>query len=154
MFETPVDAVYVWVGLGVASVTALGLAVQLPTTAPPDATGLADTVDATATSEYPATAEFPSTAEAARIGSQRVTLRNDGGSATATVVATVVPARSGRLAAVLHGADPRRVFDSRAAFRAAVEAAPDAQPRWRETDGTFVVRRLSWGETDVTLVGD
>lgn len=154
MFETPVDALYVWVGLALASLAALGLAIQVPTTAPPDAAGLADTVDATAASDYPATAAFPSTAEEARIGPDRVALRNDGGRAAATLVADAVPARDGRLERVLHGTSPRRVFDSRAAFEAAIADARRAEPRWQPTDGTVVVRRLSWGDLDVTLVGD
>lgn len=154
MLETPVDALYVWTGIALASLAALGLAVQLPTAAPPDADGLADTVDAVAASDYPATAEFPSRADQARIGPDRVALRNDGGSAAATLVADVVPARNGPLERVLHGADPRRVFDSRAAFAAAIVDARRAESRWRPTDGTLVVRRLSWGDRDVTLVGD
>lgn len=154
MFETPVDALYVWVGLALVGLVALGVALALPAAAPPDAVGLADTVDAAAGSEYPATARFRTTAEAARIGPDRVGLRNEGGRTAATLVADAVPARDGRLARVLHGADPRRVFDSRATFEAAIADARGAEPRWHETDGTFVVRRLSWGGLDVTLVGD
>ena len=154
MFETPVDALYVWAGLAVVSLVTLGIAVQTPRAAPPDAAEFADTVDAVGASEYPATAEHPSRATAARIGPDRVALRNDGGRASATLVVEAVPARNGRLERVLHGADPRREFDSRASFERAVETARGAEPRWHSTDGTFVVRHLSWGDLDVTLVGD
>ena len=37
MFDAPVDAWYVWVGLAVASLALFGTAGSLPSTAPPDA---------------------------------------------------------------------------------------------------------------------
>jgi len=154
MFETPVDALHVWVGLALAGVVALGVAVQLPTERPPDAAGVADTVDAVATSEYPATGAYRSRAETVRVGVDRVWLRNDGGRTAATLVTDVVPARSDDLRGVLHGADPREVYDSRTAFETALATARDGEARWRETDGRIVVRRLTWGDLDVTLVGD
>jgi len=154
MFETPVDALHVWVGLALASVAALGVAVQLPTERPPDASGVADTVDAVATGEYPATGAYRSRADRVRLGDRRVWLRNDGGRTAATFVTGVVPARSERLQRVLHGADPRRVYDTREAFTAALREARRTEGEWRETDGRIVVRRLTWGDTDVTLVGD
>jgi|APHM01.1.fsa_nt_gi hypothetical protein len=154
MFETPVDAVYVWVGLALTSVAALGVAVQLPTERPPDAAGVADTVDTVATSEYPATGAYRSRAETVRLGTRRVWLRNDGGRTAATFVSGVVPTRSERLQQVLHGANPRRVYDSRREFTTAVHDARQADAKWRETDGRVVVRRLTWGDLDVTLVGD
>lgn len=154
MFETPVDAVYVWVGLALASVAALGVAVQLPTERPPDAAGVADTVDAVVTSEYPATGAYRSRAETLRLDTRRVWLRNDGGRTAATFVSGVVPARSERLRQVLHGADPRRVYDSRKGFTAALRDARREEAKWRETNGRVVVRRLTWGDLDVTLVGD
>ncbi len=154
MFETPVDAVHVWVGLALAGVAALGVAVQLPTERPPDAAGVADTVDAVATSEYAATGAYRSRADAVRLDTRRVWLRNDGGRTAATFVTGVVPARSERLRRVLHGADPRRVYDSRAAFAAALGEARRTEGEWRETDGRIAVRRLTWGDLGVTLVGD
>ncbi len=154
MFETPVDALYVWVGLALASVAALVVAVQLPTERPPDAAGVADTVDAVATSEYPATGAYQSRADAVRLETHRVGVRNDGGRTAATFVTGVVPVRGERLRRVLHGANPRKVFDSRTAFAAAVRDARGTGTEWRETDGRIVVRRLTWGDLDVTLVGD
>ena len=153
MFETPADALYVWVGLSLASLAAVGVAVQLPTTAPPDAAGLADTVDAVAASDHPATAEYHTRADRVRVGTDRVWLRNDGGRTAATLVGDAVPARTDRLRDVLHGADPERLYESRAAFETALREAREADPQWRHTDGTVVVRRVYWGDRGVTLVG-
>jgi len=153
MFETPADALYVWVGLSLVSLAAVGVAVQLPTAAPPDAVGLAETVDAVAESDYPATAEYPSRADRVRIGTDRVWLRNDGGRTAATLVADAVPARTDRLRRVLHGADPEQEYESRAAFETALREAREADAEWRRTDGTVVVRRLYWGDRGVILVG-
>ena len=72
MFEIHADAMYTWVGLAVVSVAVFGVAATLPTTPPPDATGLAHTVDSVATSEYAATAEHGLAAERIRITPHRI----------------------------------------------------------------------------------
>ncbi len=154
MFETPLDALPVWVGLTTVSLLALGVAAQFPTTAPPDAVGVADAIDAVAVGDYPTTAEIPSSATRVHLGPDRVRLENDGGRSAATLATGVVPARESRLQRVLHGADPDRVFDSPAAFETTLASARTTTPEWQETDGTLVVRRLTWGGVNVTLVGD
>nr|WP_225333604.1 hypothetical protein [Halomicrobium urmianum] len=45
MFDVPVDAWYVWLGVAAASVTALGTVAALPSGTPPDAAAAADAID-------------------------------------------------------------------------------------------------------------
>lgn len=155
MFDVPVDAWYTWLGLAVASVAVFGVAAALPTAPPPDAAGVAGTVDRVASAEYVATAEHPLDADEVRLGRRRVGLRNDAGTTHATFAfGPVTPVQRGTpLADVLYGASPRRVYDSDAAFRRALRDARNRRPRWVEADGSLVVRHLRVGGDDVTLVG-
>jgi hypothetical protein len=157
MFDVPLDAWYTWVGLALASVVVFGTAHALPTSPPPDAAGVADTVDGVAAAEYEATAEHPIRADAVRLGPRRIELRDGGGTASAAFAfGPVTPASRGtKLRRVLDGAPPTAVFDSEAEFRAAVTGARERRQSatWRSADGPLVVRRLSWGDVDVTLVG-
>jgi hypothetical protein len=155
MFDVPLDAWYTWLGLALASVVVFGVAQALPTAPLPDAQGVAETIDRVAASEYEATAEQPLHAAKVRVGPSRVSLRTDDGSAHAAYAyGPVTPVGDGtKLDRVLHGAPPTAVFDSETAFRDAVREARERPPQWQQADGPLVVRRLSWRETDVTLVG-
>lgn len=154
MFDGVVDAWYVWIGLSIASVALFGVVGSLPTTPPPDATGLAETVDRVAAGDSGVTAEHAVAATAVRVAAGRVALRNGAGTAHADVAfGPVTPAFDSRLSAVLHGSPPARRFDSPDAFRAATERARNATPSWRPVDGPVVVRRVSWNGVDATLVG-
>jgi hypothetical protein len=155
MFDAPVDAWYVWLGLAVASLAVFGSASSLPTTPPPDAVGVADTVDAVAAADHETTAEHPLSASAVRVGPHRLALRNDAGTSHAEFAfGPVTPAaRDTRLERVLHGTPVDVVFDDRQAFHQAVIDARTRDPSWRETDRSLIVRRVSWGAQDVTLVG-
>lgn len=155
MFDAPVDAWYVWLGLAVASLAVFGSASSLPTTPPPDAAGVADTVDAVAADDYETTAEHPLSASAVRVGPHRIALRNDGGTSHAEFAfGPVTPvARGSRLERVLHGTPVDVAFDDRRAFQQAVVDARTRDPAWRETDRSLVVRRVSWEGQDATLVG-
>jgi hypothetical protein len=155
MFEAPLDAWYVWIGLAVVSSAALGVASSLPPAVPPDAEGSARTVDGVAASDHAAVDTHPlSNAEAVRIGSNSISLRGPGGTAHAAFgygPVTPVPGGS-KLERVLRGEPPEAVFRAPSAFERAVGQARESEPRWKETD-RLVVRRVTWGETDAVLAG-
>ncbi|WP_101296259.1 DUF7283 family protein [Halegenticoccus soli] len=155
MFDVPLDAWYGWLGAALASAAILGTAWSLPTAAPPDAAGIADTVDSVAASDYPATAEHPLDATAVRLGPHRIGLKSDGGTAHASFAfGPVTPVRSNSpLESVLYGTPPDRAFDSPEAFRQAIIDARTREPTWASVDRTLVARRTSWEGVDVTLVG-
>ena len=154
MFDVPLDAWYVWIGLALASVAVFGVVTSLPTAPPPDAAGVADTVDRVAAAEYAATAEHPIDADAVRLRPRGVSLRNDAGTASATFAfGPITPAPPGSdLEAVLHGTPPDRVFDSPVAFRQAVVDARTRDANWHPVERTLLVRRVSLGGYDATLV--
>jgi hypothetical protein len=153
--DLPLDAWYAWLGLAAASATLLGIAGALPTQPPPDAAGVADTVDRVAVGGATATAEHPLAARAVRVGPRRLGLRNGAGAAHATFAfgpVTPVPG-NGRLSAVLGGTPPDRAFDSPAAFRRTARRARDRDPTWSPAPDALRVRRVTWEGVDVTLVG-
>lgn len=157
MLDVPLDSLYAWFGLSLASVALVGAVAGLPTTPPPNAADAATTVDRVAAAEYDATAEHPLDASAVRIESRRISLRNDAGTAHATFgfgPVTPVPASDSPLRSVLHGAPPEDAFDSPTAFQQAVvdARAESDDAAWREVDRTLVVRRTSWEGVDVVLV--
>lgn len=157
MFDAPIDGWYAWLGVATASAALLGAAVGLPTTPPPDAAGVADTVDRTAASEYDARAEHPLDAAEVRLHPERIGLRTDAGTVHAPFVYGPVTPVAGHdeLEAVLAGARPGGQFGSPDEFRrAANRARARARDRgWRRVDGPLVVRHVVWEGADVTLVG-
>ncbi len=155
MFETPLDAWYVWLGLAAVSATAVGVVTGMPAAPPPDATGAAGTVDRIAASEHGTVAERPlPNTEAVRVGTDTLSFRGPGGTTHALVgYGPMTPAASNAaLHDVLHGTPPERVFDSPAALERAAATKRDRRPAWTETD-RLVVRRVRWEGTDVLLVG-
>ncbi len=154
MFDTPIDAWYVWFGVGTASVAALGVVLGLPAAAPPDATGAADAVDAVASAPPGATTTHDLDATEYRIDRHRIALRTAGGTAGAAFAyGPVTPAPDGRLARLRDGAAPSAVFDSPAALATTAGAARARNGTWRPAPDELRVRRVEWGEVDVTLVG-
>lgn len=153
MFEAHVDAMYLWLALGLASAAAVGVVGGLPTSAPPDSVALAGTVDEVSTAPAGAIARRPTTATEWRLDGRRLGLRNDAGTTHATLVSAAVPASDGRLREVLAGTAPATVFGSQAAFARAVERARGSGDDWRATPRRFTVRHVTWGEVDVTLLG-
>ncbi|WP_411968059.1 hypothetical protein [Haloferax sp. YSSS75] len=154
MFDVPFESLYIWTALSVAAVVLVGTVAGLPTTPIPDATGVADTVDSVAVADYDTTAEHPLEADAVSLGSRRIALRNDGGTAHAAFAfGPVTPTTyESRLGSVALGAQPSAVFESPAAFRAAVGDARTTNSSWRPVADTLVVRHVSWEGTDVTVV--
>lgn len=154
MFEIPVDAFYVWLGIATVGVVTLGVVTALPTTAPPDATAVADSIDRVAVEPPGAHATAQVDASQFRIGPHRLWLRNDGGSASASFAyGPVTPVHTDdRLELLLYGHEPAAVFETPEAFSRVVEAA-QTRSEWRPAPEVIEVRRVEWGETDVTLVG-
>lgn len=154
MFDAPMDTWYVWIGVAVASLAVAGVAVELPAEPKPDAAGVADTVDRVAASPYPARASHPVSADAVRFGDDRIELRNGDGIARERFShGPVVPVGGGRLEKVLDGAPARYYYDSVGDFRTALDDARNASGEWRPVDGRIVVRKVTWRNEDVTLVG-
>ena len=154
MFDAPADTWYLWLGVATASVLALGVAVALPTTPPPDAARAASTVDAVASSPHEATGEHSLDAATIKLGPDRVALRNDGGTTHAAFAyGPVTPVREGPLSTVLTGTPPAQAFATASEFRTTAERARNRPRRWQRVDGTLLVRRVSWEGVDVTLVG-
>ncbi|MGM0590852.1 MAG: DUF7283 family protein [Halobacteriota archaeon] len=154
MFDVPIDAWYAWVGLLLASVAVVGVAGSLPTTPPPDAAGIADTVDRVAAEDVPSTAEHPVAATDIRIEPRGVSLRNEGGTTHATFAfGPVTPVTEGTaLQRVVYGTPPDRAFDSKRAFSQSVVDARSREPTWEPVARTVVVRKVTWEGVDVTLV--
>jgi hypothetical protein len=153
---TPVDAWYVWLGLSAAGIAILGTAAGLPTAAPPEPAPVARTVDAVASSPHPGTASHPLDAVSIRLGPTGIGLRTDGGVAREQFAygpVTPVTPDAEELYAVLTGDPPGRVFASPAEFSDRAARARQAAPEWRPAPARLLVRRVSWGDTDVTLVG-
>jgi hypothetical protein len=83
--EAPMDAWYVWVGVALVSIGLAAFAVSLPSQPPPDAEGAAGAIDRVGASEYEAATTLDHDAEEVRVGPERIGMRNDGGTARATV---------------------------------------------------------------------
>lgn len=155
MFEAPLDAWYVWLGLAAVSATAVGVVTGLPAAPPPDAAGAADTVDRIAASDHGTVAEhkLPNTEEM-RVATDSLSLRGPGGTTHALVgYGPMTPAASNAaLQDVLHGTPPEREFDSPAVLERTARTARHRRPSWIRTD-RLIVRRVTWEGTDVLLVG-
>jgi hypothetical protein len=155
MFDAPVDAWYVWVGLTVVGVTVLGVAAELPRSTQADAGAAADTIDTVAASPYPGTAEYPTRAERVRLGPYRVGLERRSGTTHATFAyGPVTPVGDdGPLRELLVGAPPEAVFDAPVELDRAAGRARNRTPTWRPANGRVIARRVVWGDVGVTLVG-
>ncbi len=155
MFGLPLDAWYVWIGLAVASTAAFGVVTVLPSAPPPDASGVARTVDSVAASDHAGVGKHPlSNADSVRIGADSVSIRGAGGTAHASFgYGPVVPVVDDpALRGTLLGEPPDRAFKTPEAFERAVRDARTDEPRWQDTD-RLVVRRVRWEGTDVVLAG-
>ncbi|PSP31349.1 hypothetical protein BRC64_10625 [Halobacteriales archaeon QH_10_67_22] len=155
MLDVPVESTYVWIGLTIVGIALMGMALRVPTAPPPDATAVARTVDSVASSPYEASGRHPLDADAVRVGSERVGLRNDAGTAHAAFAYdTVVPVLGNdSLASVLRGRPPAAVFEDEAALAAALADAQTHEPRWQPAPERLLVRRAVWGDINATLVG-
>lgn len=153
MLDTTADTWYTWLGLVAASLAVGGVVTGLPTAPPPETGPVVETVDDVATSPYAERESVAVPGRELRLGADQIAVRSDGGTAHARFARPVTPVRDGRLAAVLRGVPPGRVYASPAAFEAALRDARGQEPRWRPAPERLTVRRVSWGEVDATLVG-
>ena len=166
MFETHFDATYAWLGLAVVSVATAGVAAAFPASPPPDADGVARTVDSVADGAYPATAEHGVAADRIRLTDGSVSLRDERGTARAALdaprITPVIRPGTGtapnattdpRLRRVLDGVPPEVAFDDPASFAAAAERARAAESRWTPAPERITVRRVHYEDVRVTLVG-
>ncbi|WP_128906141.1 DUF7283 family protein [Halorubrum amylolyticum] len=162
MFETHLDATYAWIGLAAVSVATAGVAAALPASPPPDAAGVAHTIDSVADGNHPATAEHGLAADRIRLTERVVALDGGGGTARAALHApriTPVPSggrgtsRDDRLRRVLDGVPPDSAFDDPASFESAAERARTTDRGWRSAPDRLTVRRVHYGGVHVTLVG-
>ncbi|SFR33405.1 MULTISPECIES: DUF7283 family protein [Halorubrum] len=166
MFETNLDATYAWLGLAVVSVATAGVAAAFPASPPPDADGVAHTIDSVADGEYPATAEHGIAAERIRLTTGSVSLTGGTGTARAAfdaprITPVIRPEARGesnattdaRLRRVLDGVPPDAAFDDPASFAAAAERARSIEAPWTAAPERITVRRVHYGDVRVTLVG-
>lgn len=154
MLDPPIDTWYVWLGLGVVSVSVAGLALALPTTASQTATPVADAVDSVASSPHDARTTVDVPADKIRIRPSSVALRSDGGTAHAELAfGPVTPVADRKLRRVLDGEQPDTVFSNRSAFETAVQTAQNRTGTWQEAPDRLIVTRVTWGDVDATLVG-
>ena len=159
MFDAPVDALYVWVGLTVMAGVTLGAAMELPTAAQPDAEAAAASVDRVAAADHDATGHHPVAADAVAVDPHGLSLRDGGRTAESTFAyGPIVPVdRGSALWDVLNGVPPDERFDDPAEFQAATDEASqvaiDAEEAdWQSTD-RLVIRTTTWEGIHVTLVG-
>ena len=162
MFETNLDATYAWLGLALVSVATAGVAAALPASPPPDASGVAHSIDSVADGDRPATAEHGLAADRIRLTPRSIALDGDGKTAQAAIHAPRVtpvspggsrPATDGRLRRVLNGVPPDAAFDDPDAFAAAASQARASDHEWRAAPDRVTVRRVHYGGVRVTLVG-
>jgi hypothetical protein len=153
MFDAPMDGLVIWIALTVVSGAAAGVALGLPTTAPPDAGAVADAVDRVATSSFDVRTTVPVEADEIRLNGQQLSLRSEGQVSHAAFAAGPVVPVGGTLSVVLRGKRPKAVFRSKRAFVAALERHRAGSGTWQMAPARLGVRRVTWGNVDATLVG-
>lgn len=158
-FEAPADGWYVFIGVAIFSIAAMGLALSIPSTPPPNANGVANTIDEVGAQPYGGTARYEHDADRYWVNLETVVLENDGGTSRSTIrFGTMAPAwPNDDLAAIVHGEAPNDVFADKDDFKAAVEAAQnhvrDGGDRvFTSASGTLEVRKVTWGDYAVILV--
>jgi hypothetical protein len=153
MFDTHVDALYVWVAVGAMSVAVFAVVTQLPTAAPPDGAAAAETIDEVVTGPPGSVATRELDAEEWSLSGRRLGLRSDAGTVHETLLRRVVPVVNESLVSVLDDGSPSATFDSPSDFENATVAATTNNTRWRPAPDRLTVRHVAWGGVDVTLVG-
>lgn len=160
MFDVHIDATYAWLGVALVSVVTAGVAATLPASPPPDANGVAHTIDSVADGEYPATAVHGLASDRIRLTTGTVALANEGGTARARLHApriTPVPSTDasvdGRLRQLLEGVPPDVAFEDPETLDDAAEDARASNDDWHAAPNELTVRRVHYGGVHVTLVG-
>ncbi|SNR53450.1 DUF7283 family protein [Halorubrum vacuolatum] len=159
MFDAPIDATYAWLGIALVSVVTAGVVASLPSSPPPDAAGVAHTIDSVADGEHPATAEHGLGADRIRLTDRSVALETGDEVAHTTLLAPrITPVLtweegSDDLRRVLKGVPPEQVFDDPGAFEDAARDARAADHEWHPAPNRLRVRQAHYDDVRVTLVG-
>lgn len=158
--EAPADAWYVFIGVSIISFAVAGVVMGLPTGQGPDANGAIEEIDSVAGSTYEDDAKVDHRAEQFWVGSKRIGLKNDHGTATESVsFGTLAPVYndSSNLTAVLTGTNAEEVYASKTEFQDDIadernKTFDDGDPVWHEADGELRIRKVIWGDYSVTIV--
>lgn len=154
MFDAPLDALYVWLGLAAVSVAVLAVVLSLASVPPPSPIRVANAMDEVAASPNEAVRHIALDVDAVSLRPWQVGIRTSGGTARATVTfGPVTPVRRGALRDVLSGRSPAETFETPDAFESALARARRRAGGWTDAPATLVVRRVSWGGVNGTLVG-
>ncbi|MCU4717770.1 DUF7283 family protein [Halapricum hydrolyticum] len=154
--EAPADAWYVWVGVALVSVAAMGIALGFPSGPPPDANAAANAIDRAAGSAHEGSATYDHDARFYWIDGERIAMQNEHGVTKATLAyGPVVPIGDDlELERVLHGErltdvypsnatrSPQRQFDEDVA--AALASVDSVDPEWRAAGETLSVRVVDY----------
>lgn len=165
-FEAPADGWYVWLGIALTSTLVAGVALTLPAEPPPDANSTANAVEHVATARYGATATCEHNAEAVKIGSRTITMRNEAGTARATItVGKMTPltavtneTRRSKLRRIADGMDPESVLGANASetlslWVADIQQTLQTQQRgWHTSNEPIRVRKVTTADGDIILV--
>ncbi|AGN02036.1 hypothetical protein L593_10455 [Salinarchaeum sp. Harcht-Bsk1] len=153
MLGPPIDAWYVWIGVSLVSLAVLGVAVVATPEPLSNAEAAAETIEQVDSSRPPATATHDIDAERVRIGEYRLVLEGeDTERATIDHGRMAAAPRGTDLRRVALGASPESVFASEWAFGEAVEAARSEQRIVEPAGDRLVVRKVSYGGSNVLLV--
>jgi len=159
--EAFADRWIMYMGLTLFTTVALGVVLSMQTVPAPDANGAANTIDSVAGSRGGTHAEYDHNAEAVRVQAESFSLRNEGGTSSATVAfgslapVNVNGSHYDRLEQVLHGEQWQDVFDTRKEFRqTSANATQDAvgNDEWVATSGTLRVTTEVIDGEQITIV--
>ncbi|MCU4751646.1 hypothetical protein OB919_06580 [Halobacteria archaeon AArc-curdl1] len=149
-WEAPVDAWYVWMAVAIVSFAIAGVALGVPSGPPPDANQAANTIDRVAGSNYQASGSYAHDAESVKIDAKTITLRNEHGTAHASIAfGEMIPANGvAGLENVTYGTPytveyrdgtlpPERVF-----LEAVDTAYTPNHESWTTSNGELIVRMV------------
>lgn len=167
-FEAPADAWYVWFGVALVSVSCAGIALQLPSQPPPDATKAVNTIDRVGSSPQQSFASYEHDATEVKLDTRRISMRNDGGTDHASITfGSMTPLYTiedneirQALDRILSGSHPSNVLDELPYGESALlNAISDDRSQlggqgegWRQADGVLRIRNVEIAGELVLLV--
>lgn len=155
MLGPPVDGIYVFIALTLASLAVLTVVLAFPGGNQPDGSKLADTIEIVSMGPTPATGTVTVHADTIQITPESIAVARDGETDTVPVPdESITPVQPGTaLETVLDGEPPATVYDSEGSFRQDVQDAASEPYPWRSPDSDLRVRATSYGDTHAILVG-
>lgn len=152
-FEAPMDAWIVYVGVATVAGAVLGVSFGFSPIPPPDANAATNAIDSVGGSTVSGSTTYEHDAESFWLDRQQLALRNEGGTAKATIafgtMTGVHYADSDRLADVLYGTPIDEAFSGENPDRAFLRAVGEAQLQaagdrgeWKATEGKIRVRKV------------